>query len=272
MKLVGRHLNEMITDFDLELAQLHHQVEVWVTTDDYPPMIEIDCRLFTHKKPFKFVDLVKILPEGMWLHRKYDSLLYQSIVTLGENYNLLLASNNFPVVDPEDPEGEKLNIPQEELLAAGKSTNPALRAELLREFPSIDLYDPNSYRQMSKEIFATLLGEKEAEREIELEASSQNKGFESEAYEMNPLDENEEGEENMFGDTRKLINEEKIGDILNDLKKRKVAPKGAIVPLSAASSKKLMANKFETNSVAKFKKAQAKGASGGAAKKDGKKK
>jgi len=269
----------MLSDFDLELAQLHHQVDVWVTTEDYPPQIEIDCRMFTHKKPFKFIDLIKILPEGMWLHRKYDSLMYQSIVTLGENYNLLLASNNFPVIDPDDPEGEKFNISQEEMLAASKSTDPELRAELLRQFPSIDLNDENTLNQMTIELFGGIV-----QGETEIETEHVKEIMESEAAELRSMSsaqlenleegEGEEGEEGEGGvySTRKFMNEDKISEILKDLSKRKVVPKGAIMPLSAASSKKLMANKFETNSVAKFKKAQAKGATGGAVKKDGKKK
>lgn len=262
----------MLIDFDLELAQLFHQVDVWVTTDDYPPIIEIDCRIFTHKKPFKFVDLLKILPEGMWLHRKYDSLMYQSIVTLGENYNLLLASNNFPVIDPDDPEEEKMQITQEELLFAGKSIDPELRAELLKQMPSVDLNDENVYRQMSIELLGGADGKEygKINSELEKELEKQKATFKSDAtIEFDPLEEDEEGEDGM-SENRKLINEEKIGDILSELGKRKRAPKGAIVPLSAASSKKLMANKFETNTVAKFKKAQAKGA--GAVKKDAKKK
>lgn len=272
LRLVGRHLNEMLTDFDLELAQLHHFVDVWVSTDDYPPILEIDCRLFIHKKPFKFVDLIKILPEGMWLHRKYDSLMYQSIVTLGENYNLLLASNNFPVADPDDPEGEKLEVPPEELLLHGRSIDPELRTKMLKQFSTVDLKDPNNIKELGRlqiEGVDDAQYQKEME-EIEKEAE---KALEYEEVQASYLDEEgEDAEERSekYSQSKKILNEQKINELLSDLNKRKVTPKGSLVPLSAASSKKLMASKFETNTVADFKKAQAKGAGG--AKKDGKKK
>jgi len=286
----------MLSDFDLELAQLHHQVDVWVSTDDYPPIIEIDCRLFLHKKPFKFVDLIKILPEGMWLHRKYDSLMYQSIVTLGENYNLLLASNNFPVIDPDDPEGEKADISEEELLSHGKSIDPELRSEILKQISTVDLNDDNVYKEMVIEMnnafkvdgegleflrgledtsvddekeFKSIAEEKTKEKEEEEEKEKEEREVRKYEYGYGDNLEDEEGGENTEA-TSKLANQEKIGEILSEINRRKIAPKGAIMPISAASSKKLMANKVETNTVSAFKKAQAKG--NAPAKKDGKKK
>lgn len=277
IKLVGRHLNELISDLDFELAQLYNEVDVWVTTDDYPPIIELDCRMVSHKKPFKFLDLIKLLPEGMWLHRKYDSLMYQSIVTLGENYNLLLSSNNFPVVDPDDPEGEKIGFTQEEIMANTKSINPELRAQFLNQYPSIDLADESYIKEFMKksldindEELEKLNIQKELTEQLGKEVDTSLNNEEDEiGIEEAEEDGDGDGEENNLNESMNMMSEEKIKEIINDLNKRKVAPKGAIVPLSAASSKKLMQNKFETNSTAKFKKAQAKGSTSGG-KKDAK--
>ncbi len=266
IKLAGRNLNELIDDFDLELAQLHHMVDVWVTTSDYSPILEIDCRLIGHKRPFKFIDLVKLLPEGVWLHRKYDSLMHQAIATLGENYNLLLASNNFPIVDPNDPEEEKTFISKEEIMDIRNSVNPKLREELLNHINNVDLNDENAVLELQKELMSVFedqdLGDGLPSIESAIDISEKIEKEVDNKIELNEevIEDEEEGEEGEQTKEYRKFGEDKINEILKDLSKRKKNPKGSVVPLSAASSKKMIANKFETNTVSNFKKAQAKGA------------
>lgn len=91
----------MLRDMDLEIAQQYHHVDVWVSTDDYMPLIEIDTRLVRPGFPLRFIELNTMLPDGMWLHRKYDKLMYNSIVHMGENFNYILSSTLYPAEEPE---------------------------------------------------------------------------------------------------------------------------------------------------------------------------
>lgn len=96
VKLTGRQVQPLIENLDVEVNQFCHEVEVWCINDEYPPILEIDARLLFPEKPFKYEDLAMMLPEGMWLHRKYDNMFRTSIVTIGENYNYLLANTLMP--------------------------------------------------------------------------------------------------------------------------------------------------------------------------------
>ena len=87
---------------NVEIAQYYHDVEVWCKNEDYPPLFEIDTRWITPDSPFKFLDLSLMLPDGMWLHRKYDRVMYNSIASMGENFNMLIASTQIPVDDPDN--------------------------------------------------------------------------------------------------------------------------------------------------------------------------
>lgn len=113
IKLTNKFYNPYVGSLDVELAQYYHEVDVWCTTDDYPPILEIDTRLITPGKPFKFLNLNLFLPEGMWLHRKYDSVMYNSIASMGENFNLIIAGKQYPLDEPgtskekEDQENEE---------------------------------------------------------------------------------------------------------------------------------------------------------------------
>ena len=96
-----------------ELAQYFHHVDVWCKNDEYPPLIEIDQRLVEPSRPFKFEDLYKMLPEGMWLHRKYDRMFGNSIASMGENFNHILCSTLFPAEDDEEDQEELFGIKPE---------------------------------------------------------------------------------------------------------------------------------------------------------------
>jgi len=102
IKLTGRNFDPVLRDMDVEIAQYHNEVEVWCKNDEYPPLFEIDTILISPGKPFKFIDLNLLLPEGMWLHRKYDNIMYSSIASMGENFNYILSSKLFPLDDVKE--------------------------------------------------------------------------------------------------------------------------------------------------------------------------
>lgn len=97
--MVSASLHPLIRDLDFETCQYYNEVEVWCVNDQYPPILEIDARLINYYTPFKFIDLAEMLPEGMWLHRKYDSMIQMAIISMTENYNHILASTIFPLDD-----------------------------------------------------------------------------------------------------------------------------------------------------------------------------
>jgi hypothetical protein len=102
LKLVGRHLQPLLQDMNVEIAQFYFDVDVWCKNEEYPPILEIDTRLISPDHPFKFLDLSLMLPEGMWLHRKYDRVMYNAIASMGENYNMVLASTQITAEDPDN--------------------------------------------------------------------------------------------------------------------------------------------------------------------------
>jgi hypothetical protein len=100
IKLTGRNFNPYLNYQDLEIAQYYFSIDIWCKNEDYMPIIEIDTKMVFPGKPFKFIDVSMLLPEGMWLHRKYDNILYNSIVTMGQNFNYVISSTLFPSPDP----------------------------------------------------------------------------------------------------------------------------------------------------------------------------
>jgi hypothetical protein len=113
VKMIGRQHNPYLKEFNMEIAQHIYEVDVWCKTDEYWPLIEIDTRLVAPGKAFKLMDLSMMLPEGMWLHRKYDKMLQQGVISLGENFNYFLSNTLYPVKDPaEEAEegGEEVDL------------------------------------------------------------------------------------------------------------------------------------------------------------------
>lgn len=247
LKLVGRHLNDVIADLDVEVCQLYLFADVWCSTDDYPAALEIDARLVTHKQPFKFSDLVLMLPDGMWLHRKYDSYRNLAIVTLGENYNILLASYNYPITNPDDPEENDINY--RSFVNFDKSKTPEEAEELYKEFQSGN-NDPNE-NPFADSLRAELGLDKSVLQEGELAREEVEIAQISGHYD----DKDEELEDAEDGEN---FTESKINEILGEMNKRRPKPKGSLIPLAVASSKKLSQNKFDTNSPIEFKTAQKK--------------
>lgn len=106
-------MNPVLADMDVEIVQHFYNVHIWSKVEDYPPLIEIDTRLIFPNKPFKFIDLSNMLPEGVWLHKKYDRVLYNSIASMSENFNYFLSSNAYPIDDTSNLSLDKEQESQE---------------------------------------------------------------------------------------------------------------------------------------------------------------
>ena len=55
---------------------------VWSYLDTYPGRIEVDCKDLTPNLSIKIGDIEKMLPHGMYLHKKYDTMKFHSVVRL----------------------------------------------------------------------------------------------------------------------------------------------------------------------------------------------
>jgi hypothetical protein len=88
-------LNYHIQTLDFEVAQYYHKIDVWCVNDTYPPRLEIDSRLVSFDKPLRFRDVETFLPEGMWIHRKYDREYNNAIIGMTENWNHILSNRLF---------------------------------------------------------------------------------------------------------------------------------------------------------------------------------
>jgi hypothetical protein len=104
IRVSSRNIDPMIRDNDVEFAQYIYEVDVWCKNDDYPVIFEVDSRMIQPSKPYKIIDLQMSLPEGMWLHRKYDRLLYNGIFGMGENFNLIISNTLYPVDEIKEKE------------------------------------------------------------------------------------------------------------------------------------------------------------------------
>lgn len=85
---------------DCELVQYYNEVDVWCKNEEWPPVIEIDARILRPYFPFKFIDLAKYLPDGIWLHRKYDNMYNNGIISVGDNFNYFISNKLYPFDDP----------------------------------------------------------------------------------------------------------------------------------------------------------------------------
>ena len=68
-------------------AQLRFNVrtlDLWTYSEVYPPRIDVDCSQMTIEESIKLGDVEKMLPEGVYLHKKYDHRKHQSVVNLIE--------------------------------------------------------------------------------------------------------------------------------------------------------------------------------------------
>lgn len=47
-------------------------MDLWTYIEDYPPVLKVDFRYSTHSNPVRIGDIPKILPAGVYLHKKYN--------------------------------------------------------------------------------------------------------------------------------------------------------------------------------------------------------
>lgn len=203
------------------------------------------------KKPFKFSDLVKMLPDGMWLHRKYDSYRNLAIVTLGENYNIMISSYNYPMSNPEDPDEKRINY------RSFVNFKDKTEEEAEKLYQGMEKEIGEEIHPLEENLMEYLGDEYKKEDIEEIKASKEEI---PEAKEAEIVDEEFKEEEDE--DEDELFNENKINEIMEEMGRRKAKTKGSIIPLAVASSKKLTQNKFETNSPFDFKNAQKKSSGG----------
>lgn len=50
---------------------LREKFDIWTYTLRYPPIVEVDCQFLSPKRPIKIGDAEKLLPYGVYLHKKY---------------------------------------------------------------------------------------------------------------------------------------------------------------------------------------------------------
>ena len=55
---------------------------VWSFTDQHMARIEIDCSELSPNMPIKIGDVEKMLPYGMYLHKRYDTQKFHAVVKL----------------------------------------------------------------------------------------------------------------------------------------------------------------------------------------------
>ena len=55
---------------------------VWCFNDNYPGRIDVDCTFLSPNMSIKVGDVEKMLPYGMYLHKKYNNQKFHSVVTL----------------------------------------------------------------------------------------------------------------------------------------------------------------------------------------------
>ena len=65
-----------------EFSQPVRHLWVWCFDDVYSPQIEIDCKMLSPNMPIKIGDVEKMLPYGMYLHKKYNSMKFTSVVKM----------------------------------------------------------------------------------------------------------------------------------------------------------------------------------------------
>ena len=82
---------------------------MWSYLEQYPARIEVDCKYLSPNYSVKIGDVEKMLPHGMYLHKKYEHLKFQSIVKLSQS-NLYMQRKNALIEQGEAIIEEKKKI------------------------------------------------------------------------------------------------------------------------------------------------------------------
>jgi len=89
-------------------------VWVWCFTDKYPARIDADCEFISPNNPLKIGDIEKMLPFGMYLHKKYDSQRFHAVAKL-EATNIYVQKKNL-ILEQQDQIKEQRRRMQTSLL------------------------------------------------------------------------------------------------------------------------------------------------------------
>lgn len=71
---------------------LDEDYDIWCFNEDYKPIVEIDSRLCSPSRPLRVLDIANALPEGMYLHRKYDFIRWRVLIRMEETWAQRLAA------------------------------------------------------------------------------------------------------------------------------------------------------------------------------------
>jgi len=83
-----------------EFSFLVSNIWVWCYNDRYPARIDIDCGMLSPSMPIKLGDVEKMLPYGIFLHKRYDTQRFHSVVKLSPS-NLYMNRKNLIVEQAE---------------------------------------------------------------------------------------------------------------------------------------------------------------------------
>lgn len=92
-------------NIQLELRSL----DLWTYTPNYPPRMELDCASLSVDNSIKLGDVEKLLPEGVYLHKKYLHRKYQAVLKL-EATRVFKARRMVAQKKKEDFEAKKKEI------------------------------------------------------------------------------------------------------------------------------------------------------------------
>ena len=91
------------------IHMLQKEIDVWVFTERYAPVIEVDCSNLSPNMPIKIGDIEKLLPDGMFLHQKWQKRRFHSFVKLTDT-NIYIQRKNEVIEQAEMIREEKQKI------------------------------------------------------------------------------------------------------------------------------------------------------------------
>jgi L-fucose isomerase-like protein len=100
---------------------------VWSYLDVYPGRIEVDCKDLTPNLSIKIGDVEKMLPHGMYLHKKYDTMKFHSVVRLQET-NSYVGRRNMVIEQAEKIKEQRREM-QSSLLEKKSEANKKSKRE-----------------------------------------------------------------------------------------------------------------------------------------------
>lgn len=102
-------------------ANFHYLVKelwCWSFNDTYPAQLEIDCSQISPNMPVKVGDVERMLPYGMYLHKRYDAQKFHAVARLSITNTYIQRKNT--IVEQTDQIKEQRRKMQSELLEKKK--------------------------------------------------------------------------------------------------------------------------------------------------------